>query len=786
MERESFISEIIGELTRQQSNNTFNEINTVASPSEIHRKLCYDYPIVTGPEIKILVQAIATSPASFFTCGIVQKKFLENIVYYSSSNENSKFFGELCAAEFVSFPDRLLLCNRQELSLLLDDSLPPGLENENTTEHISATLQWTEILNRFKSICLMSTISTMADVDVNILSTSSFLDSIFNILTIFHPKSSQKIQFQHQPGTLRDIIELIKSDEELNSTIFDSLQVDKEKLLIDFKEIWIHLCFLVRDLFIQFPSLIPSFLSNIIQIILHNKDTTKRITATSPPTPHSQSNSNSYGSKSFPNESECIFILIISNISESILPSSKQFLYNLNNRSNILNLQSSLSSYMSCIGDIIERMLKYGNAIETSHFIVNLMNLFTRNISASGSASASGTGCQQLYIPIPKTTAAVTSMSSSSSTTTGNMYDNLISSRLLACLVHTYVLIVRTNNVSNETVRPPIPPLNEVDVEVEDGTIPKETVSDSKKFGTEVKRLEGTLANISMISEMASTFIFRYPEFISSLKDADVEKTAMEFNKSFESGFIGIMRTPEETQIHRQQLLESLTDIDKKVAFLVHKIPLLICMLDMHMRLSAQLPASMKRTATWNSSLSDLKNSLQLAILSSHRIVTLHLDRENITDSTTSTSTSTSNLAIESDDPVEQHRNHMSSRVITALLESLEVLCTDVGLHAMSRLFVSDELWKTIFHGWVREFESSIALKISSTATSTLASTVASTLSTSNEGGGVSMDAVASSGTIDPTTSNSNTSGGNNIFALKKALKTFHNLLDGFDGSKVD
>jgi hypothetical protein len=165
--RQQFLADIIAELSRQKLEDAaaFEGVQKVPA-SALFRKLCFDFPSITDPELEQVYTAMrgllvpsTGSPVEgdFKRAFYFNEKFLENIGYLcntesttaTETNAGGQAIYKMAVAQFLASPAYLLCCPHSELSQLLSCDGEP-------------LVSWKSILERFHRVVHLSSVSTIA------------------------------------------------------------------------------------------------------------------------------------------------------------------------------------------------------------------------------------------------------------------------------------------------------------------------------------------------------------------------------------------------------------------------------------------------------------------------------------------------------------------------------------------------------------------------------------------------------------------------------------------------
>ena len=343
MKREDFINLMIAELARQKAadENAFTN-PPIRNSMEIFRSLCFDFPTVSTDEILALSDAtnrIALEKADVDSVGgfCLEEKFLQNLIYLSGStpdvtdNKRESAVGSLCSAVFINLPLRLLTMTRKQLSSIFRDQHSTTIPSQNTLSlsiKDADLLPWVEVCHRMRNFMMLGTSSLLTCSPTTVLLIDSRIgECLVSLSNAIKMVRCEKRNSDIKCGKLDDDLTtlhqcfLLNNDLALKAAIDDedtgdctasasafdgtarssSSESESSAICGMAKDIWIHLSFLCRDLFVQHPesldhtAALPAVLGALISL------GSISITATGP-------------SSSFPTAEECVFALILAGI----------------------------------------------------------------------------------------------------------------------------------------------------------------------------------------------------------------------------------------------------------------------------------------------------------------------------------------------------------------------------------------------------------------------------------------------------------------------------------------
>lgn len=347
MKREDFISQMIAELARQKAADESAFANPpIRNSMEIFRSLCFDFPTVNSNEISALANAInkiALEKADIDSVGgfSLEEKFLQNLIYLSGStpdavdNNRESAISSLCIAVFINLPLRLLTLSRKQLSTIFRDQPSTAIPNQ-TDFSVSGKevdlLPWIEICHRVRNFIMLGTSSLLACSPTSATSVDSRIgDCLVSLSTaikmvrcdkrnrdIARVKIDDTLTTLHQCFLFTDdlVLKAARDDRKAGDspaaagavvdgtaqrTATSSSKSESSAICGMAKDIWIHLSFLCRDLFVQHPESLdhPTALPSVLGALIPLGSIMS--TGTGP-------------SSSFPTAEECVFALILTGI----------------------------------------------------------------------------------------------------------------------------------------------------------------------------------------------------------------------------------------------------------------------------------------------------------------------------------------------------------------------------------------------------------------------------------------------------------------------------------------
>ena len=231
MSRDDFIKMMIGALEEQKKESIEHfEKPREATPEEIFRKMCFDYPDIHGEEL----QRLATNIDEFALAGSfpgylrLTPKFIDNLIFLNgetcSGAESSKRsyrdedIGSLCLSVFFSLPILLLRGNREMLSHVFDFEFIPF-----DTCGCPKLLSWTVIISRFVDYFVLIDSNIVASQGSKILC-GYYMRSVCDAVSLLNPSS----EGDSSASTLVEAIRRISEEYEV-----EKLAETREKALAE-------------------------------------------------------------------------------------------------------------------------------------------------------------------------------------------------------------------------------------------------------------------------------------------------------------------------------------------------------------------------------------------------------------------------------------------------------------------------------------------------------------------------------------------------------------------------
>lgn len=383
MTRDEFLAALISELEKQRNDNAEAfEKPKAFLPVEVYRKLCFDFPIVSSTDVEGLWTQLADqfgksskklkydkerTEESHFAFNI-DPKFMENITHIAGSvhnNEDKALIEQtsiLCAIVFIKLMKYMLLCDRVELSKLLDDR---SFVRVDATA--SPTLPWMELVERYSKLMKQCTTPLFHSVPFDVIKKCDILVDLVDIIGILN---SFDISVRRRVASTTTEIQLLNDDdagslEELfarSYTVIKNGDNERELVLASsvdhaLKELWAQRVFFARDMLVLHPSLIEDQLPGLINQLLSgvyalDRSSGQWIYQLDP--------------TSFPVANECLVVIVFSTISQNLLSRAE---FTSSNRTTSIKIALRwLKQYMEPFLDvccrICERMCLYGGSVD--------------------------------------------------------------------------------------------------------------------------------------------------------------------------------------------------------------------------------------------------------------------------------------------------------------------------------------------------------------------------------------------------------------------------------------
>jgi hypothetical protein len=373
MNREQFVEELIAEIRKQNFENSNNNAliyNSVKfSDKEIFTKLCYDYPLVEVEDIcrfAINFSQLLTTDLENLHYFVLDRKFLYNIEYLSNAHSkevDGRYYQAVTLiASVVSLkcPELILCSNYEELNRILI--------NETDEANI---YDWSNLVSEFHSFILKSNAALFSGLNCKSLIEGSHLLSLYNSivflspLALFYQENQDFIEYLMNNNSrnnklyfnaiiekkninfqsfLHELLIYFQKECEYYKTLTSELSIIEQKdiknnnenknnknfkdfeILKMIKDTWLHLVFLYRDVFIDFPSQILTYLTLISDYFLNFTSSSSATTTPSTQFYYSIGNQNQY-----PNTLECLYVIFIANIASFYCKTNNQKIILKNN-----------------------------------------------------------------------------------------------------------------------------------------------------------------------------------------------------------------------------------------------------------------------------------------------------------------------------------------------------------------------------------------------------------------------------------------------------------------------
>lgn len=218
----------------------------------------------------------------------------ENLVFYSKSLNN------LSGIIFYKFPEFLLTkCDRFKLSQVFNPNLNTIYSHlsENSSDGV-ISLEWAEIALKYKSFIMQISANIIPPINnkysnINSDNERIFLQSLATAISVLNSI------YINSNNSLKETT--ISSDNKNYKSLECYLNDNHSELLFNCtKDCWHHLIFTYRDILIRRPEFISTSNSIYLSLVCDNLM------------------SNNNNNNSYPNNSECLFVIVISNISNFV------------------------------------------------------------------------------------------------------------------------------------------------------------------------------------------------------------------------------------------------------------------------------------------------------------------------------------------------------------------------------------------------------------------------------------------------------------------------------------
>ena len=370
MDRNEFIVQIISALEGREKESHESLMALKSKPQDIYRKLCYDFPSLTDAEISQLSDAVFTFSPCISKVAFLNPKFIENVLSLSFSSSNDEKSSDLCASLFLKLPYHFLNCNLSSLSIYLGNSnisyeteIPELDYNE-----ILLPLTWDEIINRYRSLCLKSSVSLFTVSRTGNGFPTKYIDDILELMRFTgHVKGALTEQTSWggptDSWTLAQVLERAASESEVGSRRYGR----------EAKEIWIHYTFLARDILLQHPAHLDQYLSDFLHALVPMEAVATRDVGKA---------------TGFPNDDQCLYALVLASVAVSLTNTHMATVgsHKTTKRSYSARVVSTITDCLVSVTDVLDRMVDYGSPKETIALICDVLGFYVlppQGLSAS-------------------------------------------------------------------------------------------------------------------------------------------------------------------------------------------------------------------------------------------------------------------------------------------------------------------------------------------------------------------------------------------------------------------
>lgn len=488
MSREGFIEAMIAELQQQKSlNGGGNFVSKPLDGLQVFRKLCFDFPEITGVEIETLNTALISSLDSVAKGGKIvgivndgfylHHKLIENVVEMASESHSAK-------TESVSqFGSTLFIKTVKFMMGLEMGQLEVLLGHPHDSSH---KLTWLDVIRFIGVIASKCTASLLTSVKPENLLRGYYLTDICWLVEVMSPfrDANADKETATSKDTLGKIISIAWSHTNLNNSsgrsshsssnssgnsnsnsssvpkLNDrSIEPSPEEYIgiaEQVRNMWIHYIFLARDVLVEYPELLVTTLTKFGSSMLsglyepsgraHNGENI----ANSPLIVQSSSRFHHELSRSSRNPlaAECLFVLVLSALSDSVcvcpleLDSSRFASAGESNNNGPVNsgksnkgrihrklqglkyLAGYVSTQLSCIASICENMMNQSiNASDDGVDAVDMLVNIVRTLASYSNSSSN----------------SVVALSRPPGIGRGQSHEMLVTSRVLPILVGRWV-----------------------------------------------------------------------------------------------------------------------------------------------------------------------------------------------------------------------------------------------------------------------------------------------------------------------------------------------------------
>lgn len=431
MDRDAFILAMIAELEVQKQQSKGSDqffTGQKKSSSEIFRKLCFDYPDVADDDIMRLKSSICEYLSGddvnvsheLHEAFALNEAFLANIIRMSNNTpsevtessvqSNAVAMRSLACAVFTSSPHWLLGRSQEELSRIFFDN-SYCLINNFPRPRDTEQLAWGTIWANFQSIVLRSSVSIFQGLSKDEILQRGFMKKLLETISLFLSIFSQcsDITFAHQltrEGTLtKYMIDMASEEGEVQNEVASAG-----------RELLSHIIHLYFDVLCSIPSLIQDNFSPIMILLF-----------------------NSAASDSFsgPSLGERIGLAALGNFASSLSQALE-------------NEKTRTSTKLA-----VEVIRKYFVSDQNLSKVVSVgERLLSKKLSSAGApSSALDMETAITFIEFLDVLVYKDVNSTLSSILARPLFDRLISSRLLACVLNVFnqILIIQTQLLLSST-----------------------------------------------------------------------------------------------------------------------------------------------------------------------------------------------------------------------------------------------------------------------------------------------------------------------------------------------
>ena len=495
LDRASFIAAMTAELEQQQKNS--GDLNAVPdiSPSEVARKLHFDFPLVSSNDVNVLVDALETSGTTYPIN--ISKRVLVNIVYLTQCRQASEdrafaqAMSKLAASIYVSAPWRLLTMNRETLLDVFKSHKQSGMEDsvfvsDDDSSRSKGMVSWSDILDHFSDFVCSGSASYVCGTVTNDdgwcadnLQRSSHMENLCSLLSFMGDVMTFTFEKRTESSSLDEesfytIMPNPGHDCDLKNALESRakqvcgggggappVSARDQAFVSTIQKVWLHTAFLARDLLSQCPQLLERYLRVILAAMSHLSLPEQ--------------------SSTYPTSCKCMQALVCSNLAVTICshPTVEMQLVKSSSRESLRDFLSPVDDGVGDLSlaglvDIFENMGRHSidGGVEACSLLLDVSSLYLDGYDKRGAG-----------VKLPAQMEA--------------MHNHLLSSRALVTLV----------GFLDSFTKP-----SESSVDADDGL---HKLQESSQV---VKRLVQTLGKASLQSPgVIGSFILRLPSFGSSL-----------------------------------------------------------------------------------------------------------------------------------------------------------------------------------------------------------------------------------------------------------------------------